>query len=96
MSKRKASVSLKTRVGDKEYTYENAGGVIASDYEGSYTIILSFDTDEKNEKGYPVQDRVLGLVTESGRKVRIIDDAGKPCAFLNVTVWEDMAQKPRD
>jgi hypothetical protein len=89
-----ASVRLRTRVGEKEYTTENAGVIITSDYAGSYSLILEFDTDEKDEKGYPVREKVKGLVTESGRKVRLIDEAGGLVGFLNVTVWDEMEAKP--
>lgn len=89
-----ASIQLKSRVGDNEYNKENAGSIWPSKYPGSYSISLEFDTDEKDEKGYTIREKVKGFVTESGRKVRLIDEAGNRCAFLNVTVWEEMEAKP--
>lgn len=90
MSKRSrvASVRLSKKLDDGTRVNENAGNIVSSEYQGSYTFFFEFDTDKKDENGYTVRDRVVALKTESGRKIDISE------AYLNITAWEDMAGKP--
>ena len=88
MAKRTASVRLRTKLDDGSYSVENAGAIVSSDYPGSYTYFFEVDTDEKDENGYVIRDRIVAIKTASGRKIDITN------SYLNVTVWDDMGAKP--
>jgi len=94
MSKRPASVRLRTKLDNGEYAMENAGSLFLANFDGAveagaYRLRLAFDTDKKDDNGYPVRDEVIALKTASGRKVDLRN------AYLNVTVWETIPAKER-
>lgn len=79
--------------GKKEDGRKTKLGVVwRSDFQGSYTVNLSFPhPTEVNSAGYPVEDDIVAVKTRSGAKY-IIDR--KKGFFINLLAYEAMQERP--
>ena len=98
--RRIASVSLATRMGDRD-EYENQGALIADpDYPGSASIILEIDhPTRKDSRGYPVRGRLVAgkylFPPEDGSdeaEEAVVDYTE---SFINVTFWHAVERSPK-
>lgn len=90
--KRVGGVKLRTKNADGNYETENGGVCLSTDWEGNYSLIIELDTDEKDDKGYPIRAKlVAGKFQTPGGEV-IKRDLSR--TFFNLIAWEDMDKRP--
>ena len=86
--KRVGRVRLRRPLDGGGYENLNIGAIITSPYQGTYSLILEVDTDEKTPEGWTKRDKILAFKDAAGNKVDI-----EGC-FINIDVYDEMAAKP--
>lgn len=87
-SKRMGAFHLKFREADGGNRRVDMGALFDSQYPGSYGVSFTLPTEELNDEGYPLRERIVAVKTESGKTLDISE------AFLNFTCYDAMEARP--